>query len=75
VFTYTQLKQIARLLEIDYHADPAELNFRQYLSIFQFYAGFESKNLSLIRGAEARLHRQQAGMVKTHRTRKKRIIR
>jgi 23S rRNA (adenine-N6)-dimethyltransferase len=36
-FTFSQLKRTFRLLRIDYHSLPAELDFRQYLGLFQFY--------------------------------------
>jgi 23S rRNA (adenine-N6)-dimethyltransferase len=39
IFSYSQIKRIFRLLGIDYHARPAELSFRQYLCLFQFYIG------------------------------------
>jgi 23S rRNA (adenine-N6)-dimethyltransferase len=39
---YSQIKQVFRLLRIDYRARPAELDFRQYLGLFQFYLGNNS---------------------------------
>jgi 23S rRNA (adenine-N6)-dimethyltransferase len=38
-FTFSQIKRIFRLLRIGYHSRPAELDFRQYLGLFQFYLG------------------------------------
>ena len=66
--TYSQLKQLSRLMNIDYQSTPSELNFMQYLSIFQFYLGNNPRNTALIRGTEQRLHEQQANRVKKHRT-------
>lgn len=71
LLTYSQMKQISKLLRIDYRSDPAALNFTQYLGIFQFYLDHILKNKALIRGAEGRLRRQQADMMKIHRTRRK----
>lgn len=71
LFTYSQLKQLVRLLSIDYRSSPAELNFTQYLGIFQFYIGQEpQKTVALLRGAEEKLRRKQADRAILHRTRK-----
>ena len=71
LFTYSQLKQLVRLLSIDYRSSPAELNFTQYLGIFQFYIGREpQKTVALLRGAEEKLRRKQAHRAILHRTRK-----
>jgi 23S rRNA (adenine-N6)-dimethyltransferase len=75
LFTFPQVKQIASLLDINLGAKPAELNFMQYLCIFQFLLGDNLKNIALIRGVEARLDRQRVKMKKIHRTYKKRITR
>ena len=37
LFTWAQFRQLSRLVNIDYHSNPAELRFTQYLAIFQFY--------------------------------------
>jgi len=72
LFTYPQLKQLSRLLNIDFRSRPADLNFVQYLAIFQFYLGLYLKNLAPpVRGAGERLREKQENMVKTHRTRKR----
>lgn len=75
LFTYSQIKQISKLSGIGYQSDPSNLNFAQYLSLFQFYLDDIIRNKSLIRGAEERLHRQQTHLTKIHRTRKRREIR
>jgi 23S rRNA (adenine-N6)-dimethyltransferase len=72
LFGYTRLKQVTDRLQIDYRTGPAELNFVQYLGLFQFYLGNELKDVTLIQGAEARLRRRRAGINKIHRTYKKR---
>ena len=46
LFSFSQIKQIFRLLRIDYRARPTELSFRQYLCLFQFYMGNDLRNLS-----------------------------
>jgi 23S rRNA (adenine-N6)-dimethyltransferase len=68
LLSYTQLKQLSRLLYIDYRSDPAALNFMQYLSIFQFFINHCPKSVSLIRGAGESMQRLQAVRVKRHRT-------
>jgi len=73
LFTYPQLKQLSTLLTIDYQSSPTNLNFRQYLALFQFYLGHSLKNTGhLIRGAEEKLRKQQASRIKTHRTNERR---
>ena len=42
-FTFAQIKRIFRILRIGYHTRPAELDFRQYLGLFQFYLGEYSR--------------------------------
>ena len=37
LFTWSQLKRLSRLMNIDYHSSPSELSFTRYLAIFQFY--------------------------------------
>ena len=37
LFTWAQFRRLSRLVNIDYHSNPAELSFPQYLVIFQFY--------------------------------------
>ncbi len=51
---FSQIKHAFRLLRIDYHARPAELSFRQYLALFQFYMGNEFRSLPLKKGNERR---------------------
>jgi len=71
LFTYSQLKHLVRLLSIDYRASLAELNFTQYLGVFQFYIGQESVHKAvLFRGAEEKMRRRQVDRAITHRTRK-----
>jgi len=71
LFTYHQLKQLSDSLNIDYRASPTDLTFTQYLSLFHFYLEHNLRNKNVIRGAEARLRKQQADIVKTHRTRRR----
>jgi len=73
LFTYSQLKQLAALLNIDYQSSPTSLNFRQYLALFQFYSGHNLRNTGhLIHRAEERFRNPQADRVKIHRTRRRR---
>jgi len=76
LFTYSQLKQLSRLLGIDYRSSPTNLSFTQYLGIFQFYLHHNHRYTeSLIRGAADKMHEQQADRVKTHRTKQRRRTR
>lgn len=71
LFTYPQMRQVSKLLQVDYRSDPAKLNFNQYLGLFHFYLEHILKKKELILGAEAKLRRQQAQTVKIHRTRRR----
>jgi 23S rRNA (adenine-N6)-dimethyltransferase len=71
LFSYLQLKRLSRLLYIDYRADPAELNFMQYLSIFQFYLENRQESIPVIRGAGERMKKLEEGRMKSHRTKKR----
>jgi len=73
LFTYSQLKQLTTLLTIDFQSRPTDLEFRQYLALFQFYLDLNLKNTGhLVQGAERKLHKQQANRIKIHRTIKRR---
>jgi len=72
LFTYSQLKQLSRLLGIDYRSSPTDLSFMQYLGIFQFYLHHNLRNIALIRGAGRKLRKQQGDLMKIHKTKKRR---
>ncbi len=72
VFTGPRLKQISAVLQIDSRTSPNELNFVQYLCLFQYYLGKDFKNIALIQGAETRLRQKRVRMPVIHRTNKKR---
>jgi 23S rRNA (adenine-N6)-dimethyltransferase len=69
LFTYPQINHISTLLNIYLQQKTVELNFLQYLGIFQFLLTENPVNLSLVRGAEKRLVEQRAHLKKIHRTR------
>jgi 23S rRNA (adenine-N6)-dimethyltransferase len=69
LFTYSQIKHFSNLLNINLKSSPNNLNFNQYLCLFQFYLGYKSRNKTLIQGAERKLRHQQANIMKIHRTR------
>ncbi|HEX9896498.1 MAG TPA: rRNA adenine N(6)-methyltransferase family protein [Dehalococcoidales bacterium] len=69
LFTYAQVKRLAKLLRIDFRSSPTDLDFTQYLCLFQFYLGHNLRGRSLIQGAEQKLRQQQANIIKIHRTR------
>lgn len=74
LFTYSQLKQLSRLLSINYRLRPTDLNSMQYLGIFQFYLSCNLRNtMPSVRGAEEEYRKHQENRVKTHRTRKRRF--
>ncbi|MDD5500849.1 MAG: rRNA adenine N-6-methyltransferase family protein [Candidatus Omnitrophica bacterium] len=70
LLTYPQIKQLSKLLKIDYHSYPSVLNFQQYLGLFQFFKEHNSRKKEMVIGAETRLRRQEAQMVKTYRTKR-----
>ena len=70
IFSRRQLQQIAGSVGFDLDATPTSLRFEQWLSLFYHFkseAGVQAKQVIL--GSERRLRRQQAGIVKIHRTR------
>jgi 23S rRNA (adenine-N6)-dimethyltransferase len=69
LFSYHQLLQLSKLLHFDFRDRPAELDFSQYLRLFQFYLGHDMKLKTSVRGAEQKLRQQQANITKAHRTR------
>jgi 23S rRNA (adenine-N6)-dimethyltransferase len=65
-----QLQQIAGSVECDLDVTPTSLRFEQWLSLFYHFknvAGVQAKQAIL--GSERRLRRQQAAIMKIHRTR------
>ena len=71
IFTYSQIRRLFGLLGIDYRSSPAELDFNQYLAIFQYWINHNMRDKTLIQGAEQKLRQRQADSMKIHRTRKK----
>lgn len=66
IFPREALKQIVGQLEIDLRQKPLELDFRQYLGIFQYYLSGRFQNIAFL-GAEAKLTQQKTGIIKVHR--------
>jgi 23S rRNA (adenine-N6)-dimethyltransferase len=71
LFTDPQIKQISTLLDIDVKCRPADLNFMQYLCIFQFLLAGNFANIARIQGAEAKLRKRRAPMKVIHQTNKR----
>jgi 23S rRNA (adenine-N6)-dimethyltransferase len=69
IFTYPQQKRLCKLLKIDEQMSPCNLNFHQYLGLFQFFIRHRRQNLYSITGAEQNLRKQQNNLSKIHRTR------
>jgi len=70
VFTYHQWKKLARDLKFALRAIPTELDFNQWLGLFNFFLIEVPENKKqLVLGAEKRLKRQQTRLQKVHRTR------
>jgi len=70
VFTYPQWKRLARDLKFTLKARPTELDFNQWLGLFNYFLiGVPENKKQLVFGAEKRLKRQQSRLQKVHRTR------
>ena len=70
ILSRRQLQQIAGSVGFDPDATPTSLRFEQWLSLFYHFksvAGVQARQAIL--GSEHRLRRQQAGIMKIHRTR------
>jgi 23S rRNA (adenine-N6)-dimethyltransferase len=68
MFTDSQIKLLSTLLDIDVRRRPADLNFMQYLCIFQFLVADNIAGIAPIQGSEARLRQRRARMKVIHRT-------
>jgi 23S rRNA (adenine-N6)-dimethyltransferase len=68
LFIDPQIKQISTLLDIDIRNKPADLNFMQYLCIFQYLFADNFANMASIQGAEAKLIHKRVQMKVIHRT-------
>lgn len=70
IFTHPQFVRLAKNLKFPRSAKPTDLNFDQWLGLFNYFlVGVEKSKKDLIRGAEVQLRRQQARLQKDHRTR------
>ncbi|MCD6226007.1 23S ribosomal RNA methyltransferase Erm [bacterium] len=70
IFTNTQIKRLSRDLGFSLLATPSELNFNQWLGLFQYFLiGVTREKKALVRGAEKRLFLQQKRLKKIRRTR------
>ena len=69
IFTYRQFKQLSRNLNFSIKAKPTDINFRQWLGLFNYFLEGTDKNKKvLIRGAKKSLKAQQRKLQKIHRT-------
>lgn len=70
IFTDNQFLRLANDLGVPTSAKPTDLNFSQWLGLFDFFAkGTDTSKKLLIRGSENRLKSQQVKLDKIHRTR------
>ena len=70
VFTYNQIKKLAKDLHFSLQAKPSELDFNQWVGLFGYFgAGVIEEKKQLVYGASQKLKRQQEKLVKVHRTR------
>lgn len=70
IFTDYQLLRLAKDLGFSSSAKPTDLNFSQWLGLFNFFTKeVDISKKSLIRGSEEKLRNQQAKLDKIHRTR------
>ena len=71
IFTREQFKKLAKEAEFDITCSPLELNHRQWLILFRYYAGYVSKiKKSNVHEAYRRLIKQQSKLSKIHRNRR-----
>lgn len=70
IFTYQQLKKLSKDLGFGLSATPTDLNFNQWLGLFDYFlVGVEDNKKILVCGAERMLKYQQDRLQKVHRTR------
>lgn len=70
IFTDYQFLRLAKDLGFSSSAKPTDLNFSQWLGLFNFFTkGADISKKSLIKGSEDKLRNQQAELDKIHRTR------
>ena len=70
IFTDLQFLRLAKELDFSSSAKPTDLNFSQWLGLFNFFTeGVDIGKKLLIRGSEDKLRNQQVKLDKIHRTR------
>jgi len=70
IFTYEQLKRLSKDLGFNLSATPTDLNFEQWLGLFDYFIiGVEDNKKTLVYGSERILKHQQYRLQKVHRTR------
>ena len=70
IFTDLQFLRLAKELDFSSSAKPTDLNFSQWLGLFNFFTeGVDIGKKLLIRGSEDKLRNQQTKLDKIHRTR------
>lgn len=70
IFTKLQFLRLAKDLDFSVTAKPTDLNFSQWLGLFNFFAKqTDTCKKLLVKGAESKLKNQQAKLTKIHRTR------
>jgi len=71
IFTYSQFMRLSRDLGFRPESDPTDLDFQQWLGLFNFfYRRVDRERRELINASGERLRRQQNHLKKIHRTRK-----
>ena len=71
VFSWRQVKHIARALEMDLKSKPASLYIEHWLGLFEYFKVIGNEQARrAVAGSERRLRRDQARLKKVHRTRK-----
>jgi 23S rRNA (adenine-N6)-dimethyltransferase len=70
-FSWRQVKQIARALDLDLKSKPSSLNIEHWIGLFEYFKviGNEQERRA-VAGSEQRLRQQQSRLDKVHRTRK-----
>jgi len=69
IFTYKQLKRLSKDLKFDLSAKPTELNFDQWIGLFNYFLiGVDENKKLMVYGSRSVLKKQQKMLQKVHRS-------
>ena len=70
IFTHEQFKRLSHDLKFQISAIPSDLDFQQWLGLFNYFlVGVDNNKKTIIKSAEEILKKQQVQLHKIHRTR------